>query len=221
MVSISIKNSESALMFFDVGHQLIDPIWLSMIYLLDLLDSLLRLQLSWRHMDIIIWVMKITNCEEVPTLHALQVVQEDLHHDGPGIPTNCFKSSVGNIMYMNDIPHLIVNVCILQAYEWDGDLIKIQEYANAQVSSLLHFYPEEANGTISEFWHADQLKELPPELLTLMYCKGFKDFYVDELAELKTGELMIPHMWIIWEGVMCVDVHKVTLIHVRPLCTLL
>ena len=123
-------------------------------------------------------------------------------------------------MDMNDITQLVVNVHILHTYEWDREVLEIQNYAKPQVSLLFHFYPEETNRTVSEFWHADQLTELLPELFTLMYCKGFKDFYVNELAELITGKLMIPHLWSSWEGVVCTDAYKVTLMQVRHLLLL-
>lgn len=77
---------------------------------------------------------------------------------------------------------------------------------------MLQFYPEEApDGVVSEIWHGTKLRELPQDLLTPMFRKGFKDFYVDELTELASGELVVPEMWIIRGGRMTADARRVRL----------
>lgn len=42
-----------------------------------------------------------------------------------------------------------------------------------------------------------------------MFARGVKHFYVDELAKLNSGEVVIPLMWIKWKGEVfaeCLDV---------------
>ncbi|KAF8519952.1 hypothetical protein JB92DRAFT_3112037 [Gautieria morchelliformis] len=85
------------------------------------------------------------------------------------------------------------------------------DYANPQIAPLLCFYPEEKEGCVSEIWQMKRIKELPAEQLTPMVRKGLKDFYVNELAELRSGEYVIPHMWIIRNNVMCADARRVEL----------
>lgn len=87
---------------------------------------------------------------------------------------------------------------------WDS-----QDYANPKVSHLLKFYPEETDGRLTEFWEAQRLKEMPPDLLTPMFRKGIQSFYVNELAEMANGNLVIPHMWIIRNKVVCADACRV------------
>ncbi|KAF8581935.1 hypothetical protein K439DRAFT_191699 [Ramaria rubella] len=60
-----------------------------------------------------------------------------------------------------------------------------------------------------QFWEAKRLRELPPDLLTPMYQKGLKYYYVNEICQLESGELVIPYMWIIQNKKMCVNGYKV------------
>ena len=78
--------------------------------LLDLLDNFPRLHLSERHMEMLLWVMRECGAQEVPLLFALQQTQQRLSKECGGIPTSRFESSMGNILYLNDIPKLIANV---------------------------------------------------------------------------------------------------------------
>ncbi|KAF8575334.1 hypothetical protein K439DRAFT_1370187, partial [Ramaria rubella] len=85
---------------------------------------------------------------------------------------------------------------------------------NPQITSLLHVYPEETDGLVMEFWQAARLKQMPPDLLSPMFHKCLKDYYVNKLKELRDGSLVIPHMWIIHEGRMCADVYNIVTIEV-------
>ncbi|KAF8579127.1 hypothetical protein K439DRAFT_1648550 [Ramaria rubella] len=160
--------------------------------LLDLLDNLPHLWLSCRHMEMMLWVMEMVGGQNVPSLYALRTAQEHLRTNGPVIATNRYVTASRNILYMNDIPSL--------------------DYSNPQVASLLHVYPEETDGLVTEFWQAARLKQMPPDLLSPMFRKGLKDYYVNKLAEMRDGSLVIPHMWIIREGRMCADAYNVVTI---------
>ncbi|KAF8494495.1 hypothetical protein JB92DRAFT_3126914 [Gautieria morchelliformis] len=163
------------------------------LFLLDLLDNLPRLRLSQRHMQMFLWVLSESGAHDVPSLYALCETQARLRKFG-GVTTKRFESSLGNVMYLNDIPEIIAH-----------------DYANPQIAPLLCFYPEEKEGCVSEIWQMKRIKELPAEQLTPMVRKGLKDFYVNELAELRSGEYVIPHMWIIRNNVMCADARRVEL----------
>ncbi|KAF8514684.1 hypothetical protein JB92DRAFT_3115468 [Gautieria morchelliformis] len=163
------------------------------LFLLDLLDNLPRLRLSEWHMQMFLWVLSESEAHDVPSLYALHETQARLHKFG-GVTTKQFESSLGNVMYLNDIPEIIAH-----------------DYANPQIAPLLCFYPEEKEGCVLEIWQMKRIKELPAEQLTPMVRKGLKDFYVNELAELRSGEYVIPHMWIIRNNVMCADARRVEL----------
>lgn len=64
-------------------------------------------------------------------------------------------------------------------------------------------------GAVSEAWQATRWRELPLDLLTPMYRQGLKDFYVNELAELSSGEYVIPQMWIVRNKQLCADAYPV------------
>ncbi|KZV95843.1 hypothetical protein EXIGLDRAFT_747918 [Exidia glandulosa HHB12029] len=163
------------------------------LFLLDLLDNLPRLRLSSSQMRMVLWVMKETGSKDVPSLYALREVQKQLS-DAVGIATREFRSSLGNIFSANDIGQLIA-----------------RDYANPEIGPLLQFYPEEPSGPRSEVWHFDRLKELDPSLLTPMFvAPDGRHYYVNELAELGDGRLVIPYMWIIRGGEMCADAYYVT-----------
>ncbi|KAF8522366.1 hypothetical protein JB92DRAFT_3081973 [Gautieria morchelliformis] len=161
-------------------------------FLLDLLDNLPCLRLSEHHMEMFLWGMSECGAQEVPSLYALQQTQEWLRKECGGVPTSRWESSMGNILYLNDISKIIAN-----------------DYMNPQVDTLLHFYPEEMDGPVSESWPTKRIKEMPPDQLTPMHRKGLKDFYVNKLAELESGEYVIPHMWIVHKKRMCADAHRV------------
>jgi hypothetical protein len=74
-----------------------------------------------------------------------------------------------------------------------------QDFANPEIAKHLHFYPEEveASRPIGEVWQADRWKEFKPSELTPMYARGLRQFYIDELCELRDGRYMIPHDWVI------------------------
>jgi hypothetical protein len=78
----------------------------------------------------------------------------------------------------------------------------------------MHFYPEvNTNGLVSEIWHGAKLcQELDPELLTPMFDAGHgTHYYVNELAQLIDGCLVIPVRWIKVDGKMHADVRSVEL----------
>ncbi|KZV84010.1 hypothetical protein EXIGLDRAFT_807538 [Exidia glandulosa HHB12029] len=162
------------------------------LFLLDLIDNLPRLRLSSAQLRMILWVMREIGGENVPTLYALRKLQKKLSQSA-GVKTRHFRSSIGNLYSSNDIGELVA-----------------RDWANPELGPLLQVYPEETTGTRSEVWQFDRLKELDPSLLTPMYVASETvHFYVNELARLKGGQLVIPRMWIIRNQELCADVFYV------------
>lgn len=80
------------------------------------------------------------------------------------------------------------------------------------VRPQLHFYPEIAEGSITEVWHAEKWrKDLDPAILAPMYddLHG-RHYYVNELARLKSGEFVIPVRWVKWRGGQHADTYRVS-----------
>lgn len=77
--------------------------------MMDLLDNMPRLRLSEAHMRLILWVMKESGCPDVPSLYKLRRTQQSLQ-ETMGVRTRQYRSQLGNIFFMNDIPQMISKV---------------------------------------------------------------------------------------------------------------
>ncbi|KAJ7333330.1 hypothetical protein DFH08DRAFT_785684 [Mycena albidolilacea] len=162
--------------------------------LLDICDNLPRLPVSESLMRTFIWILKQCGANDVPSLDALRKTQKKLRNQC-GVPTISCTSVQGKNFYIND-PRAIIRM----------------ECANPDIRSELHLYPEvNTNGSVSELWHGSKLcVELSPKLLTPMFDAGHGvHYYVDELAQLSDGHLVIPVRWIKVDGAMHVDVYSV------------
>ncbi|KAH8112205.1 hypothetical protein DFH11DRAFT_1545899 [Phellopilus nigrolimitatus] len=154
------------------------------ICLLDVLDNLPRLRMSDAQLRILLWVMKEVGCQDVPSFYTLRKVQNNLRSK-LAVPTMEFKSSLGNVFYTNDICESIA-----------------KDFSNPLVAEHMVFYPEEGDMPISEIWQCSRWKELPLHLHSPMYAKQNTHFYVNELAQLRNGTLVIPIMWFTNMGVV-------------------
>jgi hypothetical protein len=83
----------------------------------------------------------------------------------------------------------------------------------------MQFYPEETKGPVSEVWQAARWKEFKPSELTPMYARGWRHFYIDEVAELHDGQIVLPMAWIKRGGELCADSRLVTITAVSD-CTI-
>lgn len=83
---------------------------------------------------------------------------------------------------------------------------------NPSIRPLIHVYPEIPDGPIVEVWHTGKWHVgLDRSMLSPMFDAGDKHYYVDELAQLQDGRLVIPSRWVIYRGTLHVDVHRVTI----------
>ncbi|KAJ6629389.1 hypothetical protein B0H10DRAFT_2160501 [Mycena sp. CBHHK59/15] len=110
-----------------------------------------------------------------------------------GSAPKSYTSTVGNRFFVNDIRETIA-----------------RDFANPEVAKHLQFYPEATTGPISEVWQAQRWKEFKPSELTPMYARGLRQFYIDEVAALESGALVIPVAWIKLEGVLCANCVDIT-----------
>lgn len=79
----------------------------------------------------------------------------------------------------------------------------------------MHFYPEETGGRVSEVWHAERWKEYNPEELTPMFVHGTKQFYLNEVAALDDGQIVMPQAYIIRNKELTADCWRVNIGLVR------
>ncbi|KAJ7189318.1 hypothetical protein GGX14DRAFT_580795 [Mycena pura] len=159
---------------------------------LDILDNLPRCRFTNAQLSVVLHFAKSLGAPNVPTLKGLRKIQQDLQFRCATEPVK-ITSSLGNIFYVNDIRDTIA-----------------RDFANPLVASKMQLYPEEPNGPISETWQAERWKEYQPSQLTPMYSRGFKRFWIEELAQLKDGRYVIPTAWIKRNGVLTADAWVVT-----------
>ncbi|KAJ6567792.1 hypothetical protein B0H10DRAFT_2168917 [Mycena sp. CBHHK59/15] len=155
--------------------------------LLDIYDNFPRIRMSSNQLKMILWILKECKVANVPSYYAFRKMQDDLRGLCGSEPKS-YTSSVGNRFFVNDIRESIA-----------------RDFANPEVAKHLQFYPEETAGPISEVWQAERWKEFKPSELTPMYARGLRQFYIEEVAELDNGKMVIPLAWIKRGGVICAD----------------
>ncbi|KAJ7198300.1 hypothetical protein GGX14DRAFT_374386 [Mycena pura] len=153
--------------------------------LLDIVDNLPRLRLSSSHFKIILWLLKECGVRNIPSYYSFRKMQASLRNLCGSTP-QAYTSTVGNRFFVNDVRDSVA-----------------RDFANPEVAKHLNFYPEETTGPVSEVWQAQRWKEFKPSELTPMFSRGLRQFYIDEVAELDTGEKVMPLAWVKYDGVLC------------------
>ncbi|KAJ6448104.1 hypothetical protein C8R45DRAFT_1115491 [Mycena sanguinolenta] len=160
--------------------------------LLDVLDNLPRCRFTGAQLSLVIHFAKSLGAPNVPSLKGLRRIQKELHLKCGKEPVKV-NSAMGNILFMNDLRESIAN-----------------DFANPLVAPHLQLYPEEVESDISENWQSERWREYSPEQLTPMFAKGYKRFWIEELAQTCDGKFVIPHTWIKRGGVLTTDAQVVT-----------
>ncbi|KAJ7618023.1 hypothetical protein FB45DRAFT_1103391 [Roridomyces roridus] len=168
--------------------------------LLDVLDNLPRCRFTSAQMSLIIHLLRQLGVFispivlNIPSLKGLRKMQNKLQATC-GDPPLKIQSPQGNIFYMNDIRDSLA-----------------RDMANPLVAPHMHFYPElVSKGSISETYQAERWMEYTPDQLTPMFSKGHKRFWIEELARCADGTFVIPHTWIIRDGILTSDASVVKL----------
>ncbi|KAK7033799.1 hypothetical protein R3P38DRAFT_2772786 [Favolaschia claudopus] len=157
--------------------------------LLDIMDNLPRCRFSSAQMNLVIHFAQQLGVQNVPSLKSLRKMQQQLQTTCGNEPSK-IESTQGNLFYMNDIRTTIAN-----------------DFANPLVAPHLRFYPELlTKGPVSETFQAERWMEYTPEQLTPMFSKGHKRFWIEELACCADGTFVIPHSWMVQDGVLISEV---------------
>ncbi|KAF4584957.1 hypothetical protein EYR40_001783 [Pleurotus pulmonarius] len=145
---------------------------------LDILMHLPRSVFSHRQLDLFLWLLKVNQVDDVPSVKSMQSVNAMLQKVC-GIETIAYDGALGHKYYVNNLSQIIA-----------------QEMANPKVRPHLSFYPEDAGKRLSEARQgARWLHEVPSNQLTPMARIGHHNFYIYEPAMLNDGNICMPSRW--------------------------
>ncbi|KAG2126284.1 hypothetical protein DEU56DRAFT_743067 [Suillus clintonianus] len=170
-------------------HQIVNEEWFpwpdKITCTLDILMHLPRSVFSERQIDILLWLLRVNNVDDVPSVKSVKLIKDTIQRLC-GIRSIPYDGALGHKYYVNSLP----------------DIIR-QEMMNPRVRPLLHFYPEDTGMELNEARQAKRwLEELDPELLTPVARLHNQDFFVFEPALLLSGRACIPFRWFTRGGKM-------------------
>ncbi|KAJ7133509.1 hypothetical protein C8R44DRAFT_829315 [Mycena epipterygia] len=110
---------------------------------------------SHRQLDLFLWLLKVNNVDDVPSVKSMQTLNLALQKIC-GIESIAYDGALGHKYYVNSLAQIIA-----------------QEMANPKVRPHLHFYPEDSGPKLSEARQGQRwLKELPDDRTTPMVRIG-------------------------------------------------
>ncbi|KAJ7603168.1 hypothetical protein DFH06DRAFT_941468, partial [Mycena polygramma] len=149
---------------------------------LDILMHLPRSVFSHKQLDLFLWLLKVNNVDDVPSIKQMQKINLALQKVC-GIDTIPYDGALGHKYFVNSLAQIIA-----------------QEMANPRVRPHLHFFPEDSGPKLSEARQGQRwLKELPDEQTTPMVRISGNDYYIYEPAMLDSEalEFCIPTRWFV------------------------
>ncbi|KAJ7603920.1 hypothetical protein FB45DRAFT_1085359 [Roridomyces roridus] len=163
---------------------------------LDILMHLPRSVFSHRQLELFLWLLKVNNVEDVPTVKSMQELNVMLQQIC-GIETIEYNGALGHRYHVNNLSQIIS-----------------QEMSNPRVRPHLEFYPEDTAKLLQEARQGKRwLEEIPFSQTTPMARIDLQDYYIHEPAMLKDGTYCIPIRWFIRDKVLvakCWDLCVVT-----------
>ncbi|KAF9043189.1 hypothetical protein BJ165DRAFT_1545314 [Panaeolus papilionaceus] len=161
-----------------------DPTWFpyqsKLMFLLDAIDNLPRMRISGSVFKVIMWLLENLGVRGVPSFNAFRKMQNEIR-ERVGVSTINSTTPKGNHFSYND-------PCAIIANDWSNPLVRPYRHRYPVISK---------KGIVSEIWHGDKwTKEINRHFLSPMYDAGDEShFYIDEPAQMKDGQLVIPLRW--------------------------
>ncbi|KAF7346896.1 hypothetical protein MVEN_01441800 [Mycena venus] len=145
---------------------------------LDVLMHLPRSVFSHRQLELFLWLLKVNNVDDVPSVKSMQELNAMLQKLC-GIETIAYDGALGNKYYVNSLGQIIA-----------------QEMSNPKVRPHLEFYPEDTGKLIEEARQGKRwLEEIPSAQTTPMARIGTQDYFIHEPAMLTNGKFCMPIRW--------------------------
>ncbi|KAJ7634017.1 hypothetical protein B0H17DRAFT_1164135 [Mycena rosella] len=145
---------------------------------LDVLMHLPRSVFSQRQLDLFIWLLKVNNVDDVPSVKSMQELNARLQKLC-GIQSMSYDGALGHKYYVNSLAQIIA-----------------QEMSNPKVRPHLEFYPEDSGSLLEEARQGKRwLEEIPSDQITPMARIGTQDYFIHEPAMLTDGTFRMPFRW--------------------------
>ena len=197
ITGLDSKGVDSTAMFTNLDSTKWSPYPSKVIFLLDVIDNLPRVQISGAFMKVLLWLLCELGIKEIPLFEALRKIQKSLCQK-QGIPTISYKTPKGNAFSFNDLWVLVANVRYSSLTS-----NKREAHLYCALDPLVHPHIQRypvipKDGVISEIWHVQKWqKDLDRKFLSPMYDAGSDlHFFVDEPASLSNEEVVIPVRWL-------------------------
>jgi hypothetical protein len=158
---------------------------------------------SQKQLDLFLWLLKVNNVDDVPSIKQMQKINLALQKVC-GIDTIPYNGALGHKYFVgNSLAQIIAQVRFRRQRSTILANCSFQEMANPRVRPHLSFYPEDSGPKLSEARQGQRwLEELPAEQTTLMLRISGDDYYIYEPAMLDSegGEFCIPIRWFVRGG---------------------
>ncbi|KAJ7633334.1 hypothetical protein DFH06DRAFT_1004418 [Mycena polygramma] len=152
---------------------------------LDVLMHLPRSVFSHRQLEPFIWLLKVNNVDDVPSVKSMQELNAMIQ-TLCGIESIPYNGALGHKYYVNSLAQIIS-----------------QEMLNPKVRPHLDFYPEDSGKILEEARQGKRwLEEIPSEQTTPMVRIGAQDYFIYEPAMLRDGTCCMPIRWFVRDKVL-------------------
>lgn len=151
---------------------------------------------SQRQLDLFLWLLKVNNVDDVPSVKSIQGLNATLQKLC-GIDSIAYDGALGHKYYVNSLSQIIAQVssstrssqCILTSRV-------SKEMSNPKVRPHLEFYPEDSGPALSEARQGRRwLHELDSDQTTPMARIADHDYFIYEPAMLRDTSCCIPVRW--------------------------
>ncbi|KAG6835923.1 hypothetical protein H0H93_013288 [Arthromyces matolae] len=155
---------------------------------LDLLMHLPRSVFSERQLDILLWLLRVNDIENVPSVSSIKRMNKDLQSRS-GVRTMEYNGALGNRYSCNSL----------------SDIVS-QEISNPRVRPHLRFYAEDNGKSVNEYFEARHWREMVPAdedrqiKLTPMVDIHGQHFFLYEPCVIRNGSVCVPYEWFRRQG---------------------
>ncbi|KAJ7290654.1 hypothetical protein C8J57DRAFT_1213292 [Mycena rebaudengoi] len=154
---------------------------------LDILMHLPRSVFSYRQLDLFLWLLKVNQVDDVPSVKSMQTMNAALQKMC-GIDSIPYDGALGHKYYVNSVFPFCLTSKMFTKY--------LQEMGNPKVRPHLSFYPEDSGPKLSEARQGQRwLNELADDQTTPMHRISGQHYFIHEPAMLRDGTVCMPIRW--------------------------